>query len=140
MPYDQYGRGVDYPKKTKRHRELNLTPWQTVVAGIILVTVTIVVAWSMTRKPNSGNQAVKTGPRHDSMCVSYTYNGEAIRWYVVTDPDTQRQYLFNDRGGVCLREPYEERDESMRVIRHDDGTVEYVDTTTDSKKQQVTVE
>lgn len=115
MPYDQYGRAVDYPK---RHRERNLTPWQTIAAAVVLVTITIIVLWSMTRKPQSGNEAAKTGPRHDSMCVSYTYNGEAIRWYVVTDPDTQRQYLFNDRGGVCLREkrdtPYPETSEKYR--------------------------
>lgn len=136
MPYDEYGRAVD----RKRYRERNLTPWQTIAAAIVLILITIAVAWWFTRKPQSGNQALKTGPKHDSMCVTYTYDGQMIRYYVMTDPDTQRQYIVNDRGGMVLREPYETRDEGMRVIRHDDGTVEYIDTKTDNEKQQVTVE
>ena len=44
---------------------------------------------------------------HDSMCVTYTYDGEMIRWYVMIDPDTGVQYLVNDRGGCCVRlDPY----------------------------------
>ena len=70
-------------------------------------------------------QAKPKGPTHDSMCVTYTYDGEAIRYYVMTDPDTQRQYIVNDRGGMCLREPYEPREK--KVERHDDGTITYED-------------
>lgn len=40
---------------------------------------------------------------HDSMCATNTYDGELIRWYVMTDPDYQIQYLVNDRGGCCVR-------------------------------------
>jgi hypothetical protein len=40
---------------------------------------------------------------HDSMCATYTYDGEMIRWYVMVDPDYQIQYLVNDRGGCCVR-------------------------------------
>ena len=40
---------------------------------------------------------------HDSMCVTYTYDGEMIRWYVMIDPDYQIQHLVNDRGGCCVR-------------------------------------
>ena len=40
---------------------------------------------------------------HDSLTVNNTYNGEKIRWYVMIDPDTQVQYLVNDRGGCCPR-------------------------------------
>ena len=40
---------------------------------------------------------------HDSMTVTYTHDGEMIRWYVMTDPDYGVQYLVNDRGGCCVR-------------------------------------
>lgn len=40
---------------------------------------------------------------HDSMCVTYTYDGETIRWYVMIDPDTSVQYVVNDRGGCTPR-------------------------------------
>lgn len=40
---------------------------------------------------------------HDSMTATNTYDGELIRWYVMTDPDYRIQYLVNDRGGCCVR-------------------------------------
>lgn len=40
---------------------------------------------------------------HDSLAPTYTYDGEVIRWYVLVDPDTDVQYLVNDRGGCCVR-------------------------------------
>lgn len=40
---------------------------------------------------------------HDSLAPTHTYDGEVIRWYVIVDPDTQVQYLVNDRGGCCAR-------------------------------------
>ena len=39
----------------------------------------------------------------DSLAPTYTYDGEIIRWYVLTDPDTGIQYLVNDRGGCTTR-------------------------------------
>lgn len=42
-------------------------------------------------------------PTHDSMTYNLTYDGEMIRWYVMKDPDTQIEYLVNDRGGCCPR-------------------------------------
>lgn len=43
------------------------------------------------------------GPTHDSLGVTWTHDGEAIRWYVFEDPDTGTQYLVNDRGGCVER-------------------------------------
>lgn len=41
---------------------------------------------------------------HDSLTAIHTYNGEIIRFYVMVDPDTGRQYLVGDNGSMCLRE------------------------------------
>ena len=40
---------------------------------------------------------------HDSLAPTYTYDGDVIRWYVLVDPDTDVEYLVNDRGGCCPR-------------------------------------
>lgn len=40
---------------------------------------------------------------HDSLAPTYTHDGEIIRWYVFTDPDSSVQYLVNDRGGCTPR-------------------------------------
>ena len=42
-------------------------------------------------------------PTHDSMTYARTYDGELIRVYVVTDPDTGAQYVVSDRGGITPR-------------------------------------
>jgi len=41
---------------------------------------------------------------HDSLTITYDYKGEETRYYVMIDPDTQVQYLVNDKGGMCVRE------------------------------------
>lgn len=41
--------------------------------------------------------------KHDSLAPTYTHDGETIRWYVFIDPDSNLQYLVNDRGGCCPR-------------------------------------
>lgn len=40
---------------------------------------------------------------HDSLTPTITHDGGAIRRYVLVDPDTEVQYLVNDRGGCCPR-------------------------------------
>ena len=117
MPYDDFGRSIDYPKR-KRYREKNPPPMVAVAVVVLIALVALLVAGFLTKKPKSNNEALKRGPTHDSMCVTYTYDGQAIRYYVMTDPDTQRQYIVNDRGGMCLREkrdtPYPETSEKYR--------------------------
>lgn len=41
------------------------------------------------------------------MAVTYTYDGEMIRWYVLIDPENGVQYIVNDRGGCCPRVSYD---------------------------------
>lgn len=40
---------------------------------------------------------------HDSLAPTYTYDGEIIRTYVFTDPDSGVQYLVTDAGGITPR-------------------------------------
>ena len=50
-----------------------------------------------------GEPAETKAVTHDSLAPTYTHDGEIIRWYVLTDPDTSVQYLVNDRGGCTPR-------------------------------------
>lgn len=87
----------------------------TVFVSLLLLSFITVIAsllvrlYNTTRQPTS--QSVYKYTAHDSMTVTYTYNGEAIRYYVMTDPDTQVQYIVNDRGGMCRREAKEDEEQ-----------------------------
>lgn len=122
--YDFYGNPINPPKRRGGPASV---VWG-LVACVTLAVACLVIAFVINRakpKPEAQEQDKPKGPTHDSMCVTYTYDGEAIRYYVMTDPDTQRQYIVNDRGGMCAREPQETHE--SRVERHDDGTVSYKD-------------
>lgn len=68
-----------------------------VIAAAMIGSFVIAYPW-----PEEGDEGYT--PTHDSLAPTYTYDGECIRWYVFTDPDTSIQYLVNDRGGCCVRE------------------------------------
>lgn len=38
-----------------------------------------------------------------SLAPSYLYDGTCVRWYVFIDPETNREYLYNDLGGAVPR-------------------------------------
>lgn len=77
------------------------------MAMVAVLVVAALTVWVVLEREAERQEAQKApvivGPTHDSLTVSYTYNGEAIRWYVMVDPDTGIQYVVNDRGGCCPR-------------------------------------
>ena len=84
-----------------------------------LISALVIIAlgvWAhmQTKAPNLASQEVSEPSEtehlitHDSMTAVHTYDGETIRFYVMTDPDTGVQYIVNDRGGMCLRETISE--------------------------------
>lgn len=77
------------------------------VCGMLVAFVVFVVALVFKQVNESATAGPSTVVRHDSLGPTHTYDGEIIRWYVFTDPDTQVQYLVNDRGGCVLREKRE---------------------------------
>lgn len=61
----------------------------------------IVAAWlALTYEPP--RRAVAE-PTHDSLCATYTHDGDIIRVYSVTDSDTGVEYLVSDHGGITPR-------------------------------------
>lgn len=73
-------------------------------AAIICVLLVMFAGIAVMAHLVSGAQATDEAavpeykPTHDSMTYSLTCDGEMIRWYVMKDPDTQIEYLVNDRG------------------------------------------
>ena len=89
---------------TPRNRPPKDVPigWISALVCMFIVMGLGLVVYVLVRQVNDA--ATEPTIRHDSMGATHTYDGETIRWYVFTDPDTQIQYLVNDRGGCCVRE------------------------------------
>lgn len=102
--YDKTGRRVPAPRHdavpSKDH-----TVAMTIVAIVLIMGFAVWAYLSQHDVIEASKSAnVEHLITHDSMTAVHTYNGEAIRFYVMTDPDTGVEYIVNDRGGMCLRE------------------------------------
>lgn len=101
--YDKTGRRVPAP----RHDTVpsNGSTIALALVAIVLIIGAGVWAWLNQREMVAESKAeTEHLITHDSMTAVHTYDGETIRFYVMTDPDTGVQYIVNDRGGMCLRE------------------------------------
>ena len=88
-----------------REREQNFNARSTItVCAVVLIMFVISIATVMYLvRTDTPTESPSKFDMHDSMTVTRTFDGEKIRWYVMTDPDTQVQYVVNDRGGCCPR-------------------------------------
>ena len=95
----------DVKYATPRSRPPREVPvgWISAALCLLVVLGLGLIVYVLAKQVNDAATAQPT-IRHDSMGATHTYNGETIRWYVFTDPDTQVQYLVNDRGGCCVRQ------------------------------------
>lgn len=75
----------------------------------ILILLCVCVTLGIVRYEESRAQAeseLARKPTHDSLQISYTNDPDVqVTWYVFKDPDTDREYLFNNVGGVTERLP-----------------------------------
>ena len=76
--------------------------WMTALICLFVMGLVALAGWVLFKQVN---EAATAGPsvKYSSLGPTHTYNGETIRWYVFVDPDSQVQYLVNDRGGCCPR-------------------------------------
>ena len=91
-------------RPTPREPEPRPSGCAVILVAALLVSILAMVLWlgsEFLEVPTEAEQ--RPNPTHDSMTVSWTHDGEAIRWYVMIDPDTGIQYVVNDRGGCCSR-------------------------------------
>ena len=107
-------------RPTPRHAKKGPSRLVVALVSVLLIVLVGLWAWwaySETARADEANAEKKEErsktevpahkTTHDSMAVTYTYNGEMIRWYVLIDPDNGVQYLVNDRGGCCPRVSYD---------------------------------
>lgn len=94
-----------YPTRRKR-RDASYDPVLVLFFLLLCLGILASVTWGLTHitpTETEQTQAQVHKITHDSLAPTYTYDGEVIRWYVFTDPDTDVQYLVNDRGGCTPR-------------------------------------
>ena len=83
----------------------------TALVCLLMVVLVCACVWFGLVRARGGDGGATAAPgaenvgkvTHDSLAPTYTHDGEVIRWYVLVDPDTDVQYLVNDRGGCCPR-------------------------------------
>ena len=75
--------------------------WIVWFVCICLVLMVGSFIWGLVHQTNE--KASEFAKRHSSLTLTYTYDGEMIRWYVMVDPDTGIEYLVNDLGGTTPR-------------------------------------
>jgi len=80
----------------------DLPPFSIVLLFVIVISVALGTTVHAVRTSRAQADESPT-ITHDSLAPTYTYDGEVIRWYVFVDPDTNVEYLVNDRGGCCPR-------------------------------------
>jgi len=74
------------------------------VAMMLFAVLALAVSWALSHDlPTEAERRPEHVITHDSMTVTHTYDGQMIRWYVMTDPDTGIEYVVNDLGGTCPR-------------------------------------
>lgn len=98
-----------YRQGTPRNKvDLPKTFWVIVVSALLILASMVfqLVRLLDQLEPRDGTPVEDEGGvrlTHDSMAITYTYDGESIRYYVMTDPDTGAQYIVTDHGGITPR-------------------------------------
>lgn len=98
----------DWPRGySRRYHDRRASDATIAVVCVLFICVMGFLAWlgmTLTQPARQEESELPTHKvTHDSMTATNTYDGELIRWYVMTDPDYRIQYLVNDRGGCCVR-------------------------------------
>ena len=93
-----------YPRRRQKERPSAAAVVLLVcLIGAILSTILLISITTQEPLPDEAPAPVEATIKHDSLAPTYTYDGEIIRWYVFTDPDSGVQYRVNDRGGCTPR-------------------------------------
>ena len=81
-------------------REKRRLPSDRATIAFLLIVIAVLsfliargLAQGQTGKMQAGQEHKIT---HDSLCATYTYDGEVVRWYVFVDPEYGTQWVYND--------------------------------------------
>lgn len=92
-----------YDMPTPREPKKRPSGCAVALVSIMLVAILAMLVWlgsEFADLPTEAEQRPEHVITHDSMCATYTYDGEVVRWYVMVDPDTGAQYVYNDHSWV----------------------------------------
>ena len=92
-----------YAQPTPRNQKDYPTIGYVVLISAVLIVTLLCAIWAGYSEMIPTATEADQRPTHDSMTYARTYDGELIRVYVVTDPDTGAQYIVSDRGGITPR-------------------------------------
>jgi hypothetical protein len=110
--YDERGRRIPTRRTDGRAGILGIVVFAIIEALTVLLVAYF--AYRYAEAVEDSKAPLSTGPSHDSMAIGYDYQGEATRFYVMTDPDTGIQYVWSDNGGLSPR--YDRYGRVMGVI------------------------
>lgn len=94
MSYGEYR-----PRRQKERPSAAAVVLLVCLIGAILSVILLISITQEERTVKAGrseSKQVEAKIKHDSLCATYTYDGEVIRWYVFVDPDYGTQWLYND--------------------------------------------
>ncbi len=94
---DEFGNYV-YGMNAKGRQDSGANPWYWLALALLAVALVASLAVGIRTIRASGQ--VRKG---NAISTTHTSDGSEIRWYVLTDPGSQVQYLVNDLGGVTPR-------------------------------------
>lgn len=97
-----------YPRRRKERPSAAAVVLLVCIIGAILSVLLLLSIWSQEtgetgEAGRSESKQVEAKITHDSLAPTYTYDGQIIRTYVFTDPDSGVQYLVTDAGGITPR-------------------------------------
>lgn len=92
-----------YAQPTPRNQKAYPTKGAVALVSALLLAILFGALWLGYSEMIPTATEADQRPTHDSMTYARTYDGELIRVYVVTDPDTGAQYVVSDRGGITPR-------------------------------------
>ena len=95
-----------YPRRRKERPSAAAVVLLVCLIGAILSVLLLLSIWSKETGealPDEAPAPKEKKITHDSLAPTYTYDGEIIRTYVFTDPDSGIQYLVTDAGGITPR-------------------------------------
>lgn len=86
--------GRPTPRRQQRRPNDKATAF---VCLLIIALLGLLTWWGLTSTmPTEAEQTQEHKITHDSLCATFTYDGEVVRWYVFVDPEYGTQWIYND--------------------------------------------
>ena len=75
----------------------------TSIGGFIVAIILLALLIAFSIAGSTVKPAGADLPKQDSLTATFTAEGDAIKLYVIIDPDSGIEYLVSDHGGITPR-------------------------------------